>query len=170
MVIGDIIRVEDANTYLVKIPPDAQKERIGRMVKIEKADEIIVGVIKNITHIIREELIPYIEPDKQPKYAPFNEDFRKSFYVVHGLGRIKNGIVSYDIDSPPDIRDKIELLSPEELREFHTRNGKPSVAYFHANKDALDKKILLCIADQVGAQMPECSAMLRLVKKHIERD
>jgi len=170
MVIGDIIRVEDANTYLVKIPPDAQKERIGRMVKIENADEVIVGVIKNITHAIREELIPYIEPDKQPKYAPFNEDFRNSFYVVHGLGRIKNGIVSYDIDSPPDIRDKIELLSPEELREFHTRNGKPSVAYFHANKDALDKKILLCIADQVGAQMPECSAMLRLVKKHIERD
>jgi hypothetical protein len=29
------------------------------MVKIEKADEIIVGVIKNITHTIREELIPY---------------------------------------------------------------------------------------------------------------
>jgi hypothetical protein len=78
--------------------------------------------------------------------------------------------VNYDIDSPPDIRDKIELLSAEELREFHTRNGKPSIAYFHANKDELDKKILLCIADQVGAQMPECSAMLRLVKKHIERD
>jgi len=74
MVIGDIIRVENANTYLVKIPPDAQKERIGRMVKIEKTDETIVGVIKNITHTIREELIPYIEHDKQPKYAPFNED------------------------------------------------------------------------------------------------
>src|SRR4030066_2438913 len=98
MVIGDIIRVEDANTYLVKIPPDAQKECIGRMVKIEKADETIVGVIKNITHTIREELIPYIEPDKQPKYAPFNEDFRNSYYIVYGLGVMSGESVKYVID------------------------------------------------------------------------
>ncbi len=170
MVIGDIIRVEDANTYLVKIPPDAQKEHIGRMVKIEKADEIIVGVIKNITHTIREELIPYIEPDKQPKYAPFNEDFRNSYYVVHGLGVISSGSVRYVIDSPPDIRDKLELLSPEELRKFHTQNGKPSAAYFHTSRDALDKNLLLCIAEQVESGCPECRPMMRLVKKHIGRD
>lgn len=170
MVIGDIIRVEDANTYLVKIPPDAQKERIGRMVKIEKADEIIVGVIKNITHTIREELIPYIESDKQPKYAPFNEDFRNSYYVVHGLGVISSGSVRYVIDSPPDIRDKLELLSPEELRKFHTQNGKPSAAYFHTSRDALDKNLLLCIAEQVESGCPECRPMMRLVKKHIGRD
>ncbi len=170
MVIGDIIKVEDANTYLVKIPPDASKERIGRMVKIEKADETIVGVIKNITHTIREELIPYIEPDKQPKYTPFNEDFRNSYYVVHGLGAIHKGNVYYDIESPPDIRDKLELLSPEEMREFHTKNGKPSAAYFHACRDALDKKLLLCIAEQVESQIPECAAMMKLVKRHIARD
>jgi hypothetical protein len=170
MVIGDIIRVEDANTYLVKIPPDAHRERIGRMVKIEKADEIIVGVIKNITHTIREELIPYIEPDKQPKYAPFNEDFRNSYYVVHGLGVISSGSVRYVIDSPPDIRDKLELLSPDELRKFHTQNGKPSAAYFHTIRDALDKNLLLCIAEQVESGCPECRSMMRLVKKHIGRD
>ena len=170
MVIGDIIRVEDANTYLVKIPPDAQKERIGRMVKIEKTDQTIVGVIKNITHTIREELIPYIEPDKQPKYAPFNEDFRNSYYVIHGLGTIRNGIVRYDIDSPPDIRDKLELLSPDEMREFHTRNGKPSAAYFHISRDVLDKTLLLCIAEQVESGSPECRPMMRLVKKHLRRD
>ncbi len=34
-ILGDIIRVDDANTYIVKIPPDARKERIGRFVKIE---------------------------------------------------------------------------------------------------------------------------------------
>ncbi len=170
MVIGDIIRVDDANTYLVKIPPDAQKERIGRMVKIEKTDETIVGVIKNITHTIREELIPYIEPDKQPKYAPFNEDFSNSYYVVHGLGTIRDGIVKYNIDSPPDIRDKLELLSPDEMREFHTQNGKPSAAYFHTNRDSLDKNLLLCIAEQVESHYPECKPMMRLVKKHIGRD
>jgi len=170
MVIGDIIRVEDANTYLVKIPPDAQKERICRMVKIKKADETIVGVIKNITHTIREELIPYIEPDKQPKYAPFNEDFRNSYYVVFGLGILSNGIAKYNIDSPPEIRDKLELLSPDELREFHTQNGKPSAAYFNIIRDSFDKKLLLCIAEQVEAQIPECAAMMKLVKKHIARD
>jgi hypothetical protein len=170
MVIGDIIRVEDANTYLAKIPPDTQKERIGRMVKIEKADETIVGVIKNITHTIREELIPYIEPDKQPKYAPFNEDFRNSYYLVHGLGTIRNGIVRYEIDLSPDIRDKLELLSTDEMRKFHTRNGKPSAAYFYTCRDAVDKNLLLCIAEQVESEYPECRPMMRLVKKHIGRD
>lgn len=170
MIIGDIIQVEDAKTYVVKIPPDAQKERIGRMVKIENADKIIVGVIKNITHTIREELIPYLEPDKQPKYAPFNEDFSNSYYEVHGLGTIRNGIVRYDIDSPPDIRDKLELLSPDEMKIFHIQNGKPSAAYFHTCKDALDKNLLLCIAEQVESQYPECKQMMRLIKKHIGRD
>ncbi|HEY9246549.1 MAG TPA: hypothetical protein VIO11_06870 [Candidatus Methanoperedens sp.] len=170
MIIGDIIRVENANTYLVKIPPDARKERIGRMVKIEKTDETIVGVIKDITHTIREELIPYIEADKQPKYAPFNEDFRNSYYVVYGLGTIRSGTVRYDIDCPPDIRDKLELLTPDEMREFHTRNGKPCAAYFHVCGDALDKNLLLCIAEQVESGCPECIPMMRLVKKYIGRD
>lgn len=169
MILGDIIKVDDANSYVVKIPPEAQKERIGRFVKIKKDDRIIVGVIKNITHSIREDLIPYIEPEMQPKYAPFNEDFRSSYYVVYGLGVISNGEVRYGIDSPPDVRDIIEILSPSELKEFHTFNGKPSIAYFHASKDALDKKVLLSMVEQIETQLPECSAMLKLVRKYIGR-
>ncbi|MDJ1422103.1 MAG: hypothetical protein M5U10_09335 [Candidatus Methanoperedens sp.] len=169
MVLGDIIRVEDANTYLVKIPPDAQKECIGRLVKIKKDYGIIVGVIKNIAHIIREELIPYIDPGMQPKYAPFNEDFRNSYYTVHGLGIIRNGVVKYSIDSPPDIGDKLSLLGPDELREFHTINGKPSIAYLQSNRDALDRAVLLGMVEQVEMHYTECSAMLRLVRKYIER-
>lgn len=170
MVSGDIIRVEDANTYIVKIPPDAQKERIGRFVKIRKNDGIIVGVIKNITHSIREDLIPYIEPQMQPKYAPFNEDFRNSYYIIHGLGQMQNGIATYSIDSPPDVRDNIDTLSPAELKEFHNINGKPSIAYFHSSWDALTKNVLIGMADQIEVQYPECKAMLKLVRKYIERN
>ncbi len=170
MVLGDIIRVENANTYVVKIPPDAQKERIGRLVKIEKDDGTIVGVIKNITHTIREELIPYIEPEMQPKYAPFNEDFRNSYYIIHGLGIIHNSVAKYRIDSPPDIGDNLLLLTPDELREFHTINGKPSIAYFQANRGALDNNVLLGIAEQVETHYPQCNAMMRLVRKYIERE
>ncbi|MCZ7393943.1 MAG: hypothetical protein ABOK23_10095 [Candidatus Methanoperedens sp.] len=169
MALGDIIRVENANTYLVKIPPDAQKERIGRFVKIKKDDGIIIGVIKNITHSIREDLIPYIEPDMQPKYAPFNEDFRNSYYVIHGLGVMSKGEAKYELDSPPDVRDCVEILNPDELREFHTSNGKPSIAYFHTNTE-LDKKVLFSMLAQLETQFPECTAMLRLVRKYIERD
>src|SRR5659263_602283 len=46
MTLGDIIRVEDANTYVAKIPPDAKKERIGSFIKITKDDGLIVGVIR----------------------------------------------------------------------------------------------------------------------------
>ncbi len=170
MVLGDIIRVEDVNTYIVKIPPDAQKERVGRFVKVKKDDRIIVGVIKNIAHSIREDLLPYIEPNMQPKYAPFNEDFRNSYYVIHGLGQMQNGIVKYDVDSPPDVRDTIEILSPDELKEFHTINGKPSIAYFHSNRDVLPRNVLLGMAEQVEAQYPECRTMMKLVRKYIEKE
>ncbi len=170
MVLGDIIRVDDANTYVVKIPPDARKERIGRFVKIEHDEGIIIGVIKNITHSIREDLIPYIEPSMQPKYAPFNEDFRSSYYVIHGLGVIRNGSVEYTIDAPPDVKNTIDILKTEELKQFHIINGKPSVAYFHANRDALPRNVLLSMVAQVEAGFPECSAMLRLVRKYIERE
>jgi len=170
MVIGDIIRVEDAKTYVAKIPPDAKKERIGSFIKIKKDDGLIVGVIKNITNSIREDLIPYISPELQAKYAPFNEDFRNSYYFIHGLGIIRNGIVIYDIDSPPDVRDSVEMLNNEELKSFHFMNGKPSIAYFHSNSDALSQNVLITMADQVETQCPECRAMFALVRKYIKRN
>jgi hypothetical protein len=169
MAIGEIIKVEDAQTYVVKVPPDAKKERIGRFVKIIKDDGFIVGVIKNITNSIREDLIPYIEPDMAPKYAPFNEDFRNSYYVLYGLGMIRGGINKYDVDSPPDVRDKVEILGNEELRSFHTIDGKPCIAYFNTNLE-LPVNVLLSMLDQVEAAYPECKAMLKLVRKYIRRD
>jgi len=169
MAIGEIIKVEDAQTYVVKIPPDAKKERIGRFVKIIKDEGFIVGVIKNITNSIREDLIPYIEPDMAPKYAPFNEDFRNSYYVLHGLGTICCRVIKFDVDSPPDVRDKVEILSNEELRSFHTMDGKPCIAYFNSNRE-LPVNVLLSMLDQVDAAYPECGAMLKLVKKYVRRD
>lgn len=169
MAIGDIIRVEDAHTYVAKIQPDAKKERIGRFVKIENDEEVIVGVVKNISNSIREDLIPYIDPEMQPKYAPFNEDFRTSYYVLHGLGTIREGIVKYDIDSPPDVRNKVDILGPEELKSFHTLNGKPCIAYFNTNRE-LPVNVLISMLDQVEAAYPECAAMLKLVRKYARRD
>jgi hypothetical protein len=169
MAIGEIIKVEDAQTYVLKVPPDAKKERIGRFIKIIKDDGFIVGVIKNITNSIREDLIPYIEPDMAPKYAPFNEDFRNSYYVLHGLGTICGGTIKYDMDVPPDVRDKVEILGNEELRSFHILDGKPCIAYFNINRE-LPVNVLLSMLDQVEVAYPECTAMLKLVRKYIRRD
>ncbi len=169
MAIGDIIKVEDVHTYVAKIQPDAKKERIGRFVKIENDDGVIVCVIKNITNSIREDLIPYITPEMQPKYAPFNEDFRTSYYVLHGLGTIREGIVKYEIDSPPDVRNKVEILSPDELKSFHTLNGKPGMAYFNSNRE-LPVNVLIAMVDQVEVGYPECKAMMILVRKYIRSD
>jgi len=169
MAIGEIIKVEDAQTYVVKVPPGAKKERIGRFVKIINDDGFIVGVIKNITNSIREDLIPYIEPDMAPKYAPFNEDFRNSYYVLHGLGTICSGIIKYDVDLPPDARDKVEILGNEELRAFHKLDGKTCIAYFNTNRE-LPVNVLISMVDQVEVAYPECGAMLKLVRKYIRRD
>ena len=167
--IANIIRVDDATTYVAKISPDVNKQSIGKLVKIRKEKSIIVGVIKNIVHSVKEELIPYIEPEMQPKYAPFHEDFRNSYYVIHGLGRIIDTEVRHDINSPPDIGDWVEVLTPDEIKRFHTINNKPSIAYFHANRE-LGKNILMSIAKQVEEQYPECRDMLKLVRKYLERE
>ena len=168
--IGDIIKVEGANTFIAKIPPDRKKEKIGSYVKISREDGSLVGIIKNLTNSIREDLIPYMDPAMRPKYAPFNEDFRNSYYIIYGLGTIRNGIVKYIIDSPPDVGDKVELLSNEEIKLFHTIDGKPSIAYFHSNSDALPQNVLNAMIDQVEAHCPECKAMLTLVRKYIRRN
>ena len=73
----------------------------------------------------------------------------------------------YSIDSPPDIGDELLLLAWEEVRDFHTLNGKPSIAYFQANRDALDKSVLLGIVEQVEKNYPECCAMLKLIRKYL---
>ncbi len=169
MSLGDIIRVEDAHTFVAKIPPDSKKETIGKFVKIGTEQGIIVGVIKNITNSIREDLIPYIHPDLQLKYAPFNEDFRNSYYFIYGLGEIRNGIVRYDVREIPNVGDRVELLQPNELEAFHTVGGKPSIAYFHQNIRILPQNILLAMLEQVESQHPECRTMLNIIRKYIKK-
>ena len=167
-ILGDIIRVDNENTYIARIPPDAKKHCIGRFVKIMKDDGFIVGVIKNITNSMHEDLIPYIEPDMAPKYAPFNEDFRNSYYVLHGLGTIRNGIIKFDVGSPPDVRDKVEILGNEELRSFHTLDGKTCIAYFNTNRE-LPVNVLLSMLEHLDSAYPECGSMLKLVRKYVRR-
>lgn len=169
-ILGDIIRVDDANTYIAKIQPDAKKEHIGRFIKISRDDGIIVGVVRNITNSIPEDLIPYIDPEFAPKYAPFNTDFRNSYYVIHALGTIYGRIVKYSVDSPPEVRDKVEILGKDEFRSFHTKDGKPSIAYFHASSEILSQHVLVSMIEQIEAQFPESKAMLNLVRKYIMRD
>jgi len=62
------------------------------------------------------------------------------------------------------------MLNPEELKFFHTIDGKQSIAYFHSNCDALSQNVLIAMVDQVEAQCPECKAMFALVRKYIKRN
>ncbi len=167
MILGDIIRVEDAHTYVARMSPDAIKENIGCFIKIRKNDVLIVGVIKNITNSIREDLIPYVNPDMQSKYAPFNEDFRTSYYIIQGLGTMKGANIRYSIVSPPDVTDNVEILEKEEVKSFHMPGGKPAIPYFRENE--LSKDVVIAIIDRMEMLFPECTAFLKLGKKYVQR-
>jgi len=169
MTLGNIIRVEDIKTYIAKIPQDSKKEHIGKFIKIQTHDMKIVGVIENIVQTIREDIIPYIEYDMQPKYAPFNEDFRTSYYIIKGIGCLKDNNVNYEIYSPPDINDPVEALSDKELKEFHRLNNRPSMAYFNSIKDVFNENVLICMIEQIETQYPENRKMLNLIRKYVRR-
>jgi len=171
MILGDIIRVEGNDTYIVKIPADGSiMEPLGKFVKINRKGDPVIGVIKGVIHGIREELLPYVAPEKQPKYLPYDEDFRESYYIIHGLGVLNAKGPVFRVDVAPRVKDPAEPLGRDEVRSFHYSNGKPSIAYFSKLKNVLGVNVLLSMIWQIEECLPESRGMLRLVRKHIERE
>ncbi|MFQ6062500.1 MAG: hypothetical protein ACE5J9_04905 [Methanosarcinales archaeon] len=170
MIIGNIIQVKNIDTYVLKIPTDSIEYALGRFVKIEKGDRAIIGVISEITHSIKEEMLPYIPPDKQPKYIPYYEDYRDSNYIIHGIGVMYKDRVVYKVTIAPHVRDVVKLLSNEEIRRFHTINGKQSAAYLYEHRNRLEKHVRLNMVDQLLYCLPESRNMLYLIRRHIEKE
>jgi hypothetical protein len=158
--LGDIIAVEGINEYLVKVPAEAADGGggcldygLGCFVKVESGGRTVVGVISGVVRTIREELLPYLSPDKQPKYLPYSEDFRDNYYKVFALGELPGeGEPVYRLARAPSVRDVVMLMDEEEVSRFHTLDGKLSASYLNRCRDRLPPEALLGILDQGEAQ------------------
>jgi len=165
MPLGDIVRVESVHKYIVRISGSPE---LGRFVKVEKQGCQIAGVLCGVEQLIHEELIPYIPPEKMPKYLPYTEDFRESYCVMYGLGVIDKAGARYSIEVAPSVRDVVEFMSPDEIKRFHMSNGKPGAAYLKMHGDSLSTHIVSRMLAQLDACMPECRGIIARVKKYVE--
>lgn len=165
MPLGDIVRVESVHKYIVRINGSPE---LGRFVKVDTKDCRIAGVLSGVEQLIHEELLPYIPPEKLPKYLPYTEDFRESYCVMYGLGVLGEAGARYSIEVAPSVRDIVEFMSPDEIKRFHMRNGKPGAAYLKMHGDNLSPETVSRMLAQVDACMPECRGIIARVKKYVE--
>ena len=171
MRLGDIIEVLSADRYTVKLT-GGEGGFIGRFVSVSAEDGVIIGVIIGLTHSVREEVLGFLAPDEKVKYQPYIEDYKKSYAIIRGLGRLSDGggrAGSYVIDKPPRIDDPVEPASHDEIVRFHTVHGKPGAPYLRAMRDVLDAPVILSMTGQIEAAIPESGNMLHLVRRYVKR-
>jgi hypothetical protein len=155
MRLGDIIEVSSADRYIAKLT-DEDSGFIGRFVSMPAKESAIIGVITGLTHSVREEMLGFLAPDEKVKYQPYIEDYKNSYAIIRGLGRL-----------PDD--DPVEPASRDEIVRFHTVHGKPGAPYLHATRDVLDAPVIVSMTEQIEAAIPESGDMLHLVRRYVTR-
>lgn len=168
MRLGEIIQVTAADTYLVKLA-DENSGFIGQFVSISTADAAIIGIITGVTHSVREDMLGYLSQDNKIKYQPYIEDYKNSYCIIHGLGRLSGEGGVYTIDKPPHIDDPVKPASSDEIVRFHTIHGKPAAAYLHDLQDRLQLPVILSMIEQLERAIPESADMLHLVRRYMKR-
>jgi hypothetical protein len=168
-ILGEIIRVNSINTYVVKIPSEPLVEAgIGEFVGVESEEGLIVGVIAGVQRVIPEEVVTLLSVERESKYLPYNTDFKNNYYTAFGLGVITRDGVSYQLRVAPQIRSPVKHLNSDVIRQFHMKDGKPSISYFQRYRSMLGDELLLRMIEELLDVLPESSRMLHVIKKHLE--
>jgi len=173
MRLGEIIQVTSAETYVVRLA-DENFGCLGQFVSISTPDATIIGVITGITHSAKEDMVGYLSQDRKIKYQPYIEDYKNSYAVIHGLGRLSCvedgggdcGGVRYTIDKPPHLDDAVETAPRDDIVRFHTIQGRPGAAYLHALHDRLPLPVILNMIGELERAIPASSGMLNLVRRY----
>lgn len=160
MALGSIVAVEGLDRYVVAASGE-ERAPVGSFVKVMSSPEV-VGIIVGYVNTIKEELIPYMQPQLREKYLPYNIDPERTHYTVLGVGTPSSRGVSV----PPRIGDEVHMLSPEEIRSFYMSHG---AYYLTQKRDAIGKDVALLIVDKLATAIAEDKRRLEIVKRHIER-
>jgi len=174
--IGSVVQVRSFSEYVVRVPIDgndgyapASGLGVGRYVSIKSAQGSVIGVVSDILHNVREDLVPFLPQEKQEIFAPYMADFRSSYVVITGIGCIiVGGRPLYSIEYTPAINDVAELMQPPEIRAFHQTNGKPGFGYYRKLAQSTSPDVAGSAIDRASEAMPECAAMLKALKKYTE--
>lgn len=188
MPLGDIIAIEGIQDYVIKVPNDGNdsgkhplRPGPGTFVSIKMEAHKIIGVVVGIKATIKEDFLPYISPDKQPRYMPYNEDYRNCYLEVRALGTLglqdascspeDADIPRYRVCQAPEIKDSVGLATPVEIEKFHTRDGEPSLAYLDSNRAALPKEAISGLFESLEESLPGIHPnRLLTIRRYLERE
>lgn len=176
MKIGSVVQVRSFAEYVIRVPVDgdsgyipASSLGIGSYVTIKAAQGSVVGVVCDILHNVKEDVLPYLPQEKQEVFLPYMADFRSSYVVVTGIGCMRTcANPAHSIVFTPAINDVAELMEPEEIKAFHMENGKASFGYYKKLTQSANPAVAASAIDKVSEAMPECASMLKALKKFTE--
>ena len=176
MKIGSVVQVRSFAEYVVRVPVDsdsgyvpASSLGIGSYVSIKSSQGSVIGVIADILHNVKEDLLPYLPQDKQEVFVPYLADFRSSYVVITGIGCMTGGAPSHAIVFTPAINDVTELMEPEDIRVFHrTGDGKTGFGYYKKLTQSTNPAVAASAIDRASEAMPDCAPMLKALKKFTE--
>lgn len=159
MALGSIVAVEGLDKYVVAASGE-ERAAVGSFVKVMSSPEV-VGIIVGYVNTIKEELIPYMQPQMRERYLPYNIEPERTHYTVLGVGTQSSRHVSV----PPHIGNEVHVLPPEEMKSFYMNHG---VYYLTQKRDVIGKDVALLIVERLAAAIPEDKRRLEIIRKHIE--
>ncbi len=176
MKIGSIVQVRTFSEYVIKTPVDRNDGYLdvscippGTYVSITTRDGRVVGIVTNVLHSVKEEYLPYLPEGKQEVFLPYATDYRSSYLIVIGIGNFVDDKPSYELAFTPGINDLAEKMETEDVRAFHVHDGKASFAYYRKLQQSVDPAIAAGAIDCAMRAMPECTPMLKALKKMTEK-
>ena len=176
MKIGSIVQVRTFSQYVVKTPVDLNDGYLpasaippGTYVSVNARDGKVIGIVTNVLHSVKEEYLPYLPEGKQEVFLPYATDYRSSYLIITGIGNIAGEKPCYELAFTPDINDLAERMEPEDIKAFHMQDGKATFAYYRRLQQSVEPATVASAIDCVIKAMPECSPMLKALKKLTEK-
>ena len=154
--LGDIVSVERAR-LIVKLRPDIDmRPALGDFVGIELQEgRRLVGVISGVVNRVREELLPYMDSEKLPKFLPYIEDYSENLVVVTGLGTLSSEGPDYNEAVPVPLKAPVEKLVDEDIRSFPNKEGVYNAGYLFRHKEEIAPPVGLRILEKLETLLPE---------------
>jgi hypothetical protein len=176
MKVGSIVQVRTFSEYVVKTPVDLNDGYLaasgippGTYVSVASREGKVVGIVTNVLHSVKEDYLPYLPEGKQEVFLPYATDYRSSYLIITGLGNIVDGKASHELIFTPGINDLTETMEHEDIKAFHMKDGKASFAYYRRLQQSVEPAIVASAIDCAAKAMPECSPMLKALKKLTEK-
>lgn len=175
MKVGSVVQVKSFCDYVVKVPLEADDGYVpvsripaGTYVMIRSKEGIVVGIVTDVLHNIKEDYLPFLSQEKQDIFMPYASDYRSSYLVVKGIGNEHGQQISHRLSFAPGVNDPVETMEVEEIRTFHILDGRPSFGYYKKISLDVDATALCGAIDALSGSMPECKQMLKALRKYTE--